>query len=191
MNWTTILSSMGGSAILVAAFAYVLKRAFDTTLKARLDQYNDRNKIQIQEAVRREAFIFDEQYQMLKQTLMLAYKSRNKARDFLNVIDSIEEANDLLAEIEIDFKEMNTLVYSARAVCPESYFLIIHNYKGALNAYCKYAGSLLKLQKNGENVVADKIEQRISDMKNTYLDLDRLYNSLTEEVHAHLGIKGL
>lgn len=80
MDWQTIVTTVIGSGAVVSGIGYLIKKAIDKTIDARVEQIKERARAEIQEEMRRKSTVFDKQYDVFKTVLSLSYRARNTAR---------------------------------------------------------------------------------------------------------------
>jgi hypothetical protein len=183
MDWQTILTSITASSIIAAGVGYIIKRSFDKTLELQFEKFKEQNKAIIQEDVRRQAFLYDRQYETLKLLLSLTYRLRNKARDLPHKIES-----RTAREIEKEFRgifvianALEELLYTDRATLPNFIFDIAHDLKTYL------AKIDLEISRNRRNPREDN-RRILDDVQQLFEYIDERYALLTAQVHNYLGV---
>ena len=183
MDWQTILTSVTASGVVAAAVGYVVKKSFDKTLELKFEKFKEQNKAVIQEDMRRQAFLYDRQYETLKLLLSLTYRLRNKARDLSHQIESRD-----LRRIEKDFRgifvvanALEELLYTDRATLPDFIFDIAHDLKHHL------AHIDLEISKNRMKPHED-YKRMINEVQRLFEYVDERYSLLTAQIHNYLGV---
>lgn len=92
MDWqviiTSILTSLVSSSIITAGIIYVLKKSFDSALDYRFGKLLEQQRANIHEETRREASLYDKQFEALKQAVAITYRLRNATRDLASQLSS-------------------------------------------------------------------------------------------------------
>src|SRR5437899_3036690 len=81
MQWGTFITSVGGAGAVLGIVGYLLKRSFESILNTKLKESEDRHKALMAETLRRQAALYDEQFEAFKTIVELVYRARNLARE--------------------------------------------------------------------------------------------------------------
>jgi hypothetical protein len=183
MDWQTILTSITASSIIAAGIGYIIKKSFDKTLELQFEKFKEQNKAIIQEDVRRQAFLYDRQYETLKLLLSLTYRLRNKARDLPHQIE-VRDRRQIEKEFRGIFVFANALeelLYTDRATLPNFIFDIAHDLKSHL------AGIDLEISRNRRNPHED-YKRMLDEVQQLFEYIGARYSLLTAQVHNYLGV---
>jgi hypothetical protein len=189
MDWHTILTSVAGSSIVAAGICYILKRSFDRTLDLHFEKMKEEHKASIQEDVRRQAFIYDKQFTVLRVALSLVYRLRNTVR---YVIDQAEKRQGLEGDISRQFQNDNAalikLLYDERAILPDNIFEIAHDLKTPLGHATVLITSMRFRSKANDDFSSEELERSYQHVIEAYHKIDESYTLLVREVQGILGI---
>lgn len=183
MDWQTILTSITASGVIAAGICYIIKKSFDKTVEIQFEKFKEQNKAAIQEDVRRQAFLYDRQYEALKLLLSLTYRLRNKARDLPH---RIESSNARIIEKEFNgifviAEALQELLYTDRASLPNFIFDITHDLK-------TYLFSIrLEMSRDRRNPREDN-RRILDEVQQLFKYVDERYSLLTVQVHNYLGV---
>lgn len=139
MDWNTITTLIVTSGVIATVIGFVLKKSFEKVLDLKIDQIKKKSAAEIQERKRREAVVFDKQFDVLKTCLALTYRARNTARDLVDRIERDEK--DIPGHIDKMDQRMSlrnyseaiiALLYDERALIPPKLFAMAHELKIAL-----------------------------------------------------------
>jgi hypothetical protein len=184
MDWNTFLASIAGSTIIIAVIAYMSKIFFSNMIKSSLKKAESKYKETVREEIRRDAFIYDEQYVEVKKSTEILYRTRNVCR---SIIEFCEEGSETqtkraIKELKGQFKEIEEFCFSARAILPETIFIEIHGQKNVLLEYINLAESF----KRAEQKVVD--EAQAKKMRELFAEVDASFIRVLEISKKHLGI---
>lgn len=189
----TILTSLTSSVVVGGAVAYVLKRSFDRTLDLKIEQIKQQHKADVAEAVRRTAAIFDEQREVFKTVLSLAYRSRNCARSVLDgFVDDTAREGTKRDEAWNGFRtysdSMIQLLYDERAIMPPKLFGVAHEMNNLLAGFALTAESLRRGLRRTNRTNDREFDETIAHLRDCYRKIDAMYSLVTQEVQARLGV---
>ena len=156
--------------MVAAIIGYVLKTSFTKALDVKIEKLKEENRASINEQVRRQAFLFDQHYELYKKALSVIYRLRNTLRELKLEIDKVAHRKSdpmaILRYIEIIDEyadEHNTLrthgdklqdmLYENRALIPESIFAYLHDVKHVIYSV-RNALSIIR-EKDPENRLKD------------------------------------
>jgi hypothetical protein len=186
MDWQTILTSVASSGVVTAGICYVIKKTFDRTLELKIEQLKEERKAEIQESMRRKAFLYDKQYEALKLSVSLVYRLRNAYRDVLVHI-SERDAKGIQASVKQlhAFSDaLREVLFTERATLPGFIFDMGHDLAkkvGLVNIQLES----LRANRTAPDELYNSKHQQIEE---TYDAVDVIYERLTSEVHSYLGI---
>lgn len=89
-------------------------------------------RIPQEEHARRQAMVFDQQYQALKNAVSLAYRARNSLRDLLEGDYGMQEFADFSDRFRVTSRTLEEVLFSERVVLPNGLFDLAHSLKHAL-----------------------------------------------------------
>ena len=190
MDWQTVITSVASSTAIAAGIAYFLKKSFDETLSLYFERIKESNKALIQEEMRRRAFLFDRQFEMLKVMLSLIYSLRNAERTLWNKISSVPN-NNFILDTEHSQLAMNISKYSAelsdvlekeRALIPKGLFDMAHEAKHISLAISPLVDLL------SADVLTDRRKEAYESLKRKHCELEGHYMSLVNEVQGFIGV---
>lgn len=190
MDWVTLVASIGGSGAVVAAIGYVVKLAAERSLDVRVSKLQQENAAQIQEQFRRQAFLWDRQFEAARSLLSLIYRFRNAFRELSVIFHNREkpgawEAEEMLRRLNAYGEAVSEILYEERAVLPKPLFEAAHELKTPL----------YELRCLGERYLSGRAASRSKErrpveaqIQNLYKIIDAIYTMVTELAHEILGV---
>jgi hypothetical protein len=190
MDWVTLAASIGGSGAAVAALGYVLKVAAERSLDVRISKLQQENKAQIQEQFRRQAFLWDRQFEAARSLLSLIYRFRNAFRELSLVLSSDDEAKirkaaEILRRLNAYGEAVSEILYEERAVLPEPLFRAAHELKTPLLQLRSLSQQYISRRPTSRSKERRPVEAQIQDL---YKIIDAIYTMVTDIVHESLGV---
>lgn len=181
------------SATVASAIAYALKKSFDRTIDLAFERLKEANKMQIQEASRRGAFVYDRQFETLKTVLSLTYRLRNVMREVLSLNDTNDpkKVRELINRFEGYCDGLTELLYEERAILPEKQLVSLHDFKSAIHSLHSFRDMIQEVQEmdSSDSVDENEVRKFKSFAQEQYDRADRLFEKLDKAVHNKLGIE--
>src|SRR5688572_24553970 len=137
MDWSILLTSIGGSAAVAAILVWGAKTAIERTLDVRLKRAEAEQQANIQELFRRQAFVWDRQFETSRILLGLIYRVRNAARDIAaqaSASDATSKVSDktireLVQRLTTYTGSVQSILFDERAIVPQVIFKLAHDTK--------------------------------------------------------------
>ncbi len=168
-----------------------MKLATERALDVRLDKLRQENQAQIQEQFRREAFIWDKQFEATKSLLSLVYRFRNAFRELATLVDGAsgedrKERNEIMRRLSIYAKAVSEILYEERAVLPRELFEAAHELQtpvAELEMLTKryFSKGISPVAEHGQNVLP-------RELKPLYARIDAIYSAVVDLSHVSLGV---
>lgn len=184
MDWqtiiTSVLTSLISSSLITAGIIYVLKKSFDNAIDFRFEKLLEQQRANIQEEARRDASLYDDQYNALKQAVSLTYRLRNSAREIASRFstDTILEKDILktIKEFEEKHLEIRELLYKERAILPPFLFELIHELNNKVNNMdVVILAHLERKKKSGAKLNMEQFRIEVSEI---FGEIDEIYSAL-------------
>lgn len=187
MDWTTFFASITGNAVLLAFFVFIFKSTFTNYIKSSLKRIEEKHIQSIREEIRREAFMFDEQYTAIRESAEILYRIRNSCRDSLRVIKERErqQTSKMTKELKKHFQLLEEHCFRTRAILPQNIFNEIHGQKSLLIEFISHAESTSN-KKDRESSV-----KPIEAMDMLYREIEKSFNIVLMLGKSHLGIESV
>jgi signal transduction histidine kinase len=189
MDWQTVVASIASSGIVASGIGYMLKKTFDRTLELHFERISDQNKALIQEGMRRYAFIYDKQYEVLKLILSLTYRLRNLVRELSERVENMNqrENHELYERFQGYNNALVELLYEERAILPASIFRIAHELKTVLGGINSNL-SFIDRRRHTGRITDEWLQAKYRDVRTDYKLIDGQYNQLVGQVQDAIGI---
>ncbi|MCP4370789.1 MAG: hypothetical protein GY797_22150 [Deltaproteobacteria bacterium] len=187
MDWSTVATSILGSSAIMSAIAFILKKSFMRALDLKFENLKEIQKARIKEEIRRNAKLFDSQFDVMRTALSLVYRARNTARELLKQYDLCKGETTLDVRRNQDAfvtyaQAIKTLLYDEKAILPKNVIEIIHDLKNSL------AAVKVKLILLDSNKTAKNRNHTIQELRTKYEHIDRGYEMLTAEIQGILKV---
>lgn len=182
LDWTTILTSVLGSATIVSAIMYIFKKTFDKTIDYKFTEAESRTKAQVEELKRRQSILFDKMFEVEKNLLSEIYESRNLIKyELIKLIEekNFHKADELIIKINIKEKIISDILIRERIIIDEIIFAMSHEFKHALFKLKMY------VEKQKSNSILDTSELR--EIKVLTSKIDSIYEKITITIKKHYG----
>jgi hypothetical protein len=188
MDWQTVASSVLGSGVVMAGVGYVLKTAIERTLDVRLEKIRIQNKAELEEHFRRQAFVWNSQFEAAKSLLTLIYRFRNTFAELISLIgkgrqEGTRAQRELLNRLETYGRGISEILYEERAILPRALFEAAHELKNLLAELHMVGESHFK----GRSIEPVNFE---ADLRSLYARIDAIYSAVVEIVHETTGVGG-
>jgi hypothetical protein len=177
------------SGTIVAGAAFVLKLWMERLFDSRFKELEERTKAQIAEGSRRDAAIYDQQFESLKTALSLVYRARNIAREIQN---SPEESNTRDGQKQFDQlvgydQSIGGLLFMERAILPSDLFRKLHGLRHELHGFKVIVDEYRRIRQRGSR---DERLGRVADeLRQVYGRLDAQYEQLTLAIQDQIGVQ--
>jgi len=191
MDWNTLVASLVGSGAVVGGIGYLLKLATERALDVRLDKLRQENQAQIQEQFRREAFIWDKQFEATKSLLSLVYRFRNAFRELATLGDGAsgedrKTRNEIVRRLNIYARAVSEILYEERAVLPPELFKAAHELQTPvveLELLTKryFSKKVSPASENDQSALP-------RELKSLYARIDAVYSVVVNLSHVVLGV---
>ena len=184
MNWPTFFSTLLSSGVVIGAALFIVRRYVQHAIALRFTQLEEQTKAHIGEMTRRDAHLFDAQFEALKMANDLVYRARNAARvvaespEFLGRSEQRRELEAFAAY----HSAITELMYESRAIIPDDVFSHLHETKTIGQAFQYAAREYKRSKRNGD----DDDRQLVDEIKRAYALLDYRYDALSTAVRSHL-----
>ncbi|MFI5160826.1 MAG: hypothetical protein ACHQHN_06090 [Sphingobacteriales bacterium] len=181
MNLTILYSILSATGI-SALTAFTIKKTISRTIESRFNEIELKSKLQLEEIVRRQSKIFDDQYDSLKFVCSLIYRIRNSARDTLNEFTNPgsrhfrEKQNLRLLE-----DTLQEVMFKDRGVLPESIFTNLHDLLHAISAFSM---NMQLLKMNNE---VEKKEYSLNNARKSFDQIEKHYCDALALYHSMVG----
>ena len=109
MDLQTLTTALLGSGVGAGAVVFLAKRLFERSFDAKIKLIEEKALQSIREQSRRQAAIYDEQFQALRTAMSLVYRARNSARD-LSVPASQDQRTENSAQLTAYHKAIRELL---------------------------------------------------------------------------------
>jgi hypothetical protein len=185
LDWGSIASAVIGSSVAMAIIGYLLKTAIDRSLDIRLDRMREKSKAEIQEDFRRQALVWNSQYEAGKALVALIYRFRNTFHELspiLNDPSHEREQRTLFRRLEIFGSGINELLYEERGVLQPALFRAAHELKSPLMELRLISREYLKPSSGAPPLRAP------SRINNIYERIDAIYSIVVDLFHKDAGI---
>jgi signal transduction histidine kinase len=193
MDWQTVASAILGSGAVMAAIGYILKTAIERSLDVRLEKIRAQNKAELEEYFRRQAFVWNSQFEAAKSLLALIYRFRNTFAELtsLKSVGRQEDARtqrELFNRLETYGKDISEILYEERAILSPVLFEAAHELKTPL-AELHMIGDSYFRGRGAKQSRSEPINFE-ADLKNLYSRIDGIYSTVVEIVHETIGVGG-
>lgn len=186
MDWQTIMASIVSSGALTGTIGYALKKGFDKTLDLHFEKMKEENKALIQENLRRQAFVYDKQFDTLKTIASLTYRLRNTVKDILDQKGIRDEK--LLTRFKTYFSALAEILFEERAVLPQYIFGLAHELKHALAIVMNYMEAV-KFKGKQSKINDDEVERIYQDILKSFTRIDEICSLLVIQTQTALGLQ--
>jgi phage-related protein len=187
MSWDVFTAALSGAGIAGATVGIILKTVFERAIDTKLKAMEEKTRAAIAEESRRQAAVFDQQFNALGNMLSIAYRLRNDAREVreLSVDSSFETITPIVDQIRKNLGALREILYAERFVVPQRIFYLLHD--GMLQAS---TGLLMQLQAASLSQERDQssYETLLDGIKTVYEAVDNAYEELVGEIQAHIGV---
>lgn len=181
MDFTQLLASVGGTAVVVAAIAYVLRHSFERLLDSKLKLIEERSKLAAAEDARRQSLLFDKRFDLFRSVATLLYRAKVAAQESLTKQDPADRDREL-RRLESYHQAIVELLFQERALLPEHVFQIVHDAKHALRDLLKTLS-----YRDWEPEADEYPEVRAAKAEPLVRRLEQCYGSLMAAVETSFG----
>ena len=173
MDWPTIISSILGTAGVIGGLGLLLRKSIDKLLEVRLSEIKAVQKAEISEAFRRQAAVFDMQFDALKTAASLAYRARNVARQIRETPHLLRAgqkgagqpptSRDILAALKAYHLALEELLFEEVGLLPSRSFALLHDQKCRTQAFLSVAEQLSRALSDDEPPMGEleRIQKRL------------------------------
>jgi hypothetical protein len=188
INWQTILASVLFSSTIVSAVLFIFKKMLEKGIETKFKEIENRQRLNLEEAKRRQGKIFDDQYDLSKTIVALTYRVRNKAREIMNELNNPDFNPQLIGKkikAQSNYhKYLDKLLLDNRAILPDLLFNELHPLKNCINSFNSYFYFLA----NKERLEEERIIEIKNEMQELYTKIDEHYLVITGLVQSAIGL---
>jgi hypothetical protein len=200
VDWATILSSTGLSAAVFGGLSLLLKKSVENSLAVFFETVKEERKARIQEEVRRQAKLFDRQFESFSTVLALVYRARNASRELRELLENAEPekglekstphhkgevmkaVSDLRKRIVTYHRALEELLFQDRIYFSGLVFSLAHESKGVIMEI----DSLVKYAQHADDEKGRQARRRLSD---AVTRLDSMYEALVAKIQTEAGVE--
>ncbi len=149
MDWDTLITSLGGTVVIVAAAGFILKSVVQRMLDFAVARIQEENKEKIREKFRVSSRRYDEQIELLHKCVETTYRIRNSARDVLVFKESdwVRMSNDyhrVHDELDKLGDELRTFLFGAKSKLPVNAFDLAHDFSHGVRRFLDDMDEILR-----------------------------------------------
>lgn len=181
MDVTQLLASVGGTAVVVAAIAYVLRYSLERMLDSKLKVFEERSKLAAAENARRQSLLFDKRFDLFRSVTTLLYRAKVAAQESLTKQDPADRDREL-RRLESYHQAIVELLFQERALLPKHVFQIVHDAKHVLRNLLKALS-----YRDWEPAGDEGYEVRAAKAQPLVHQLEHCYGSLMAAVEESFG----
>ena len=191
MDWKTIVATALSSGSILTLASYLLKKGFEKAVDTKFEKFKEENKASIQEYYRRQARIFDAQYDTATTIISLIYRQRNLAREILEELQKgqIDKPNaiKLHSRFSSYSETLSDIMYDDRLNFNEDFFRLVHKYKRFSQQILAIHSNLEtnKFYKKGDKNELNKLVENLSKSFNI---IDNLYQEIVDYIQERFNI---
>ena len=188
MQWDALLTQVVATGTMVAAATFVLKLWIQKLFDIRFKELEERTKARIAETSRRDAAIYDRQFDTLKTALSLVYRARNTARDIQESPEEVNTQNgrDRLRTLQAHSETVRDVLISERAILPDHIFRNLHSLKHHLLGFVQGVEELRSIRQRGAK--DGRIAKMADHLRHMYDGLDANYCQLVVLIQQQMGV---
>jgi thiamine kinase-like enzyme len=178
-----ILGSSGITGILIFFF----KKHFERKIEHKFKQIEVSQKLQFEEAYRRQSKLFDEQFSNYKILSATTYRLKNSSRAIFRMIEIGSQSKQLKEEVKI-FKScehiLTETLYADKLIMEDSVFSVIHDLKHACASFLQ---TIHYYEERGSEGDIKQIEVLAGKIENAHFEALSMYKQSVETPPAILA----
>jgi hypothetical protein len=190
MDWPTIITSVTGSGVAMAAVTWMAKQSFEKILESRLRAAEERSKALSAETLRRQATAYDKAFDTLRMATSLCYRARNKAREISDEPESIifgrrrDDRRNAVRALSSYHEALQELLFQERALIPSDAFEFLHDQKHALYGFLAEIEAHSK-RPPPDQITPEKKKLAIERIERSFKHLDEGYQEFTRKIEGY------
>lgn len=169
IDWKTLLTAILSTTFIVGIIEFFLKESYKKLLDKKIEQ--------VKETIRQKGKVHDLQFNTFILLSELVYRSRNSAREIIQITKQESIDYNYLRELSSRIKTYNDalteVLYEKRAILTEDVFHYLHELK---HIVASFSQSIAMFQRAKEN------KDAYSRIELEFTKIDLIYNKLTELV---------
>lgn len=143
--------------------------------------------ISMDEQVRRQAMLYEKQFEACKTALSLIYRARNAARQ-LKESGGFYLPDNPVRMMKSYYNAIQELLFEERAILPRHLFQRVHQIKGRIEAFVGFVSFYQEECKAGRRD-NNEVLDILMHMKTTYQSLEEGHEQLVAEIQSFIGVE--
>ena len=142
MDWKAIIAGAISGAGVAGVFVAVMNKVIERTVLLRFERLAEKHRIELQESVRRQAFVYDRQFEVARQALSEIYRTRNILKEVLKcfperplkqvTFGNHATLNSLHEQLKKSVQTFYELLYEDHSLMPREFFGVFHALKNRI-----------------------------------------------------------
>lgn len=186
MDWTVLITAAISGAGAAGIVVFAIKKFIERAITLRFDRLSEKNRVELQESIRRQAFIYDRSFEAAKEALSVVYRARNTLRKLLECIPEFPTSsvsfrehatiNDLLIKLKRTCEDLYETLYEDHSVMARDFFRPFH----ALKNIVENVLSNLEVHVSKERLSKDEVYRLRHQLLDSFEDIEHMREALVE-----------